>query len=497
MKWFEHGGYLETKLNPLFVKDFASEMSSLRIRTLFVVVPLVSVLLCLMTTTGDNTSPGSPSDLCGIIIFLSVFVLPSSMRGTMQAEREKGTLDLLNLTGLSAFRIVFGKWLAVTFGGLLVSFLFLPLLVYEHLQGKSDLLLSLWSVGLSMLIFSTVTSLIAFGSSSREEVSQNRMSGWFALILMILGFWMAQAIYSLFSGSGFSYAWKEDGFLPALIIVGVAANACFLELAASRIASESENHALRKRLLTVVSMLVLYPLAAISSQGIAILVLLAVTFLVLVNAIVAVCEDEQIFANMVKPFIAKGRLGRIAGRILYPGATSGVFFALLILPVSYALTLVSLLFSGIDITAISGRLLAIMAGLMGLVFLPTVVSAILPKRITKIKNALMQYVGIHAVMLVIILVSLIVVGEVYNYSSNSNELLIVTILHPITTIVYAIDKGSNSTAVVITSALQLGFYTLVPLFIASRRLAPIREVERRAELEQQRGKIESAENQLQ
>ncbi len=119
----------------------------------------------------------------------------------------------------------------------------------------------------------------------------------------------------------------------AIIVVMLAVVAMLaLNFGASRIAPPAENHAARKRLMGFVA-----PRAGrrarraamwdSHAQPVTILALVA-TVPILVGAL---CEEPAAILSIYEPFARRGWLGRMLGRVLYPGWPSGVVCAVLML----------------------------------------------------------------------------------------------------------------------------------------------------------------------
>jgi hypothetical protein len=95
----------------------------------------------------------------------------------------------------------------------------------------------------------------------------------------------------------------------------------------------------------------------------------------------ALCERPANFAPVLKPFVKRGRIGRLAGRLLYPGWHTGVFFGLLMSLAGAALLIVlfriveaefGMRRSGVRESVIAPAI-SIFAGIYGCMILPVVI----------------------------------------------------------------------------------------------------------------------------
>ena len=99
-----------------------------------------------------------------------------------------------------------------------------------------------------------------------------------------------------------------------------------LEFGASRIASAAENHAVRKRLVSLIVVTVVTMVAAFAVPAWHFLSLA----LALISVVDALVEPNNANRSVLLPFVRCGFIGRLAGRLFYPGWSSGVWFTLLI-----------------------------------------------------------------------------------------------------------------------------------------------------------------------
>ena len=148
-------------------------------------------------------------------------------------------------------------------------------------------------------------------------------------LAMVAGSFAAQFTGQLITFHAIPAEWLST---RSLVIAGfVCLYACWflLEIGASRIASAAENHAVRKRIASLIVVSIIGSLSVPAWRGL----FLA---LALLPAIDALAESNSSNRAVVGPFVRMGFLGRLAGRLLYPGWSSGVWFTLLLAAIAVA-----------------------------------------------------------------------------------------------------------------------------------------------------------------
>ncbi|HEY3289501.1 MAG TPA: ABC transporter permease subunit [Anaerolineae bacterium] len=156
-------------INPLLAHELRSLMRSPRAYTVLTmylsIVCGITVLLYIAASgsagNGINNSSSVGTALFYVIIgmqtMLVCFLTPSFTAGAINGERERGTYDLLKMTPISPFQIVFSKLTASVGFALLLVFTTLPLLSLALLLGGVEVLqlvAALSVIVLSALLFS-------------------------------------------------------------------------------------------------------------------------------------------------------------------------------------------------------------------------------------------------------------------------------------------------------------------------------------------------------
>jgi hypothetical protein len=250
-------------------------------------------------------------------------------------EAKANTFDLVQLTRLTAFRIITGKWLALVAQTLLLVTSVLPYAVLRYYFGGVDVLTDL-NVIASLLTLSAVLTAGAIAlSTALVAVRLIVLVAAIPLVTTGIGFFSIARAFGgprgmVVMGAGSGDSWWFI-IVAALVYVFV-----FLEFAASKIAPVVENHSARKRcgalLIGVICMLV----AALGDHDVlGMAVFFAVPLLAWI-VIDALTEVPSALPATYAPFGKRGLVGRVAGRVLYPGWGTGVIFTGLIIGMMFA-----------------------------------------------------------------------------------------------------------------------------------------------------------------
>ncbi|HEV7406690.1 MAG TPA: hypothetical protein VGO11_27315, partial [Chthoniobacteraceae bacterium] len=181
-----------------------------------------------------------------------IFVTPLRAFNSLAAERKANTLELIFMSGLSAWRIVFGKWVSLLFQALLFLLAVLPFAILRYFFGGVNLVEDLQSL-LAMVLSCAVASAVALAISG--------MPLWVRVMVgvgLVLSFTKSDGLdffdelwEYVRSGDPVSFhttaemSWWLTGFNSLL--------ACLLalEIAAATVAPPAENHAGRQRFLAL------------------------------------------------------------------------------------------------------------------------------------------------------------------------------------------------------------------------------------------------------
>ena len=320
-------------LSPILVKELRQGLKTRMFVTTFILIQVVMILITglqlLQVAHGGSGSGNGLSGFFAAFIWIPLLILMPARGLTAVSEEVKvNTLDLVQLTRLTAFRIVLGKWVALIAQTMLVVTAILPYAVLRYFFGEVDIIEDLTIIGVLMLASMVLTAGALALSSAHIAIR----------ILVVLGLFFAMSVLMstifdhspFFRGGSSGWMWW---MLPALAVLHVY---LLLEIAASRIAPISENHSGRKRLVILGMGGVGVLLAWFAEEHAAMtwcLCCLVATVWVILEAL---SERTQHVPSLYASFAERGLLGRLAGRVLYPGWASGLVFTLLLTGLAFA-----------------------------------------------------------------------------------------------------------------------------------------------------------------
>jgi ABC-type transport system involved in multi-copper enzyme maturation permease subunit len=324
------------KLSPMLVKELRQGM---RAKTFIAVFLSLQIFLAVMlfSASATSTSDHVGSVVSGIIFmfFATAVLLVQPLRGigALSSEVKGNTIDMMVLTRLSAWRIVFGKWVAIVSQSALLLSTIIPYLILRYFFGGMNLVAELT---LLIVMFLTSMALTAFtvGLSGCSSIIVRALLPIFGLPMLMWTIAVGFVFRGFRGSSGFMDVFALDSTNSRIgMAVYVAAitylGGLMLSLGTSLIAPAAENHALVRRLVALVAMLILVPLGYFEKIDKDLWYIL--TIVITIPAIViALTESAPLVATVCKPFVKRGRLGKAIGWLLYPTWASGILFSILI-----------------------------------------------------------------------------------------------------------------------------------------------------------------------
>ena len=229
------------RLSPMLVKELRQGMRTSLFAVAFILLQTFMVL-CFVANIAEPGSQDANGFFWFFIITTLMVVQPLRGFNALSSEYQLNTMDLIQLTKLSGWRITLGKWTALNAQTLLFITGVLPYLVMRYFFGNVDLILDL--VALLLLgLGSALASAITIGFSVFRNF----------LLRGILAVGSAIGLIGLFVGvkeeifrNGIDSA--EAATLVLLAICSLYGCFFFLAFGASRIAYQSENLSTVKRL---------------------------------------------------------------------------------------------------------------------------------------------------------------------------------------------------------------------------------------------------------
>lgn len=336
MPAFPHLNDFSDRISPMLVKELRQGMRAKAFVALFLSLQIFLAVM-LLSASAASTSDQVGSVISGIIFtfFAIAVLLVQPMRGTaaLSSEVKGNTIDMMVLTRLSAWRIVFGKWVAIVSQSALLLSTIIPYLILRYFFGGMNLV---GEIVLLFLIFLTSMALTAVtvGLSGCSSVIIRSLLPIFGLPIMMWSF-LVMTLMSGFRGSvgfmdAFSLATTESRIGVLFYILSIIyLGASLLSMGASLIAPAAENHALVRRIVAFVLLLGVF-VAGFHPAVEGWFVVLAASVIGVPAMIIALTDSAPYVSSITEKFARFGTIGRVAGCFLHPTWASGLLAGLAI-----------------------------------------------------------------------------------------------------------------------------------------------------------------------
>lgn len=314
-------------LSPILVKELRQGLRARVFEGSFILLQVLMVLTLIGALVAQADRRASPEDavvltglfwtMVGIPVLL---IMPIRGASALRGEIEGNTLELMFLTRLSSWRIVFGKWAALFAQTCLLICAVLPYIMLRYFLGAVELVLELRLV-IAMLAFSG----LLLGMTVALSAFRSRIMRGISYMTPFLLLWLGPVFYGVLFAmrtSGFARGPGLGWMLAALVFGCVVLLYCF-EVGAARIGPAAENHETRKRLLGLFVLGLGLGAVAFGADN----EVHYFTFaLILPVCLDALCRPWQKLPVLALPFQRRGRVGQVLGWLLLPGWPSGVFY---------------------------------------------------------------------------------------------------------------------------------------------------------------------------
>lgn len=316
-------------IGPILVKELRRGLKTRAFVLSFVGLQAIFVLTLVFNAILYSQKPAEfdPSGLHTVFWMLVgaqlVVITPLRALNEIAGERKAATLELIYMTSLTSWRIVFGKWVSLLFQNLLFLAAVLPYGILRYYFGSVNLLEDLSMLGW-MLLGSTVLSALAIAISGMPLPVRIGVIVIGVLLLPSLSMGVA---FGMRGGASFS---MEDVAWPVIVWNAAVVVALALDLAAQSIAPPAENHAGVQRMVSLAALLPV-PLMMLLRAGDDVIFSQLMFFAVL--SFFTVLHQTASFWSPIRPHLAPyaklGAPGFALAVLILPGAASAALYLLL------------------------------------------------------------------------------------------------------------------------------------------------------------------------
>lgn len=264
---------------------------------------------------------------------LLLLFMPLRAFSSLHAEQRNGTLEMLRMTGIGSFRLIYGKWAALFSQTLLLASTLLPYMIARYQFGGVEIAQELLALVLTLLLSAVFTAGILAFSSQRSLVLRIMLFLSLALLLFPAGF----AVFLIrdpdegsqtMSKLAAMEPWTLAALATYILVLFAYVAYVLLAMGASRIAPPSENHSTVKRLAALaVSLLLVVVTLVMDLNGFDRFLAwtwMPLIVLTLLSGMDVLTEDMPRYPTVVAALARRGERGRLLGRFLHPGWASGV-----------------------------------------------------------------------------------------------------------------------------------------------------------------------------
>ncbi len=325
-------------LSPMLVKELRQGLRTNLFTTSFILLQGFMVLTIFIGAASEGAASTAGGFFWTCLMVTLLIAMPIRGFNALSSEIQNNTLDLIQLTRLSAWRITFGKWASLMSQTTLLVISILPYLAMRYFFGGIDLIQEFLILFFTFFASALLTALTV-GFSPFPVLMRAFVVGATGVLafswVVGLSFSRTYGGTSFFSSGITSGNWWGVG---GFVLAGLYLIYFLLDFGASQIASQAENHATRKRLISLVFALAVILLLLVGVDG---KIVITLTTLVINLAwIDAITERPSIVPSVIRPF-ARSRIFPSLKYLLTPGWHTGILF----LAVSTCLLLVSFFLS--------------------------------------------------------------------------------------------------------------------------------------------------------
>jgi ABC-type transport system involved in multi-copper enzyme maturation permease subunit len=339
------------RVSPMLVKELRQGMRAKAFIALFLSLQIFLAVI-LLSAAAASTSDHVGSTISGIMFtFFAIAVLvvqPLRGTGALSSEVKGNTIDMMVLTRLSAWRIVFGKWVAIVSQSALLLSTIIPYLILRYFFGGMNLVSEIVLL-LLMFLTSMALTAVTVGLSGCASVIIRSLLPMFGipilLIMMLQGMFFMSMRGSSDIMDAFNLATPESRIGVAAYTFAIAyLGASMLSLGASLIAPAAENHALPRRIVAFF-LLLLAGAIGCHPEVEGWFVAMMVSIIGIPALITALTDSAPYVSTITDRFARFGPIGRALGWFLHPTWPSGILAGVLMGAVGLA-TIAIHLFGG-------------------------------------------------------------------------------------------------------------------------------------------------------
>jgi len=333
------------RLSPMLVKELRQGLKGYGFMLLFISMQAVLALYIFGAAFADSyDDTGHQISTVVFYLLCMVTLIAQPLRGmsAVSSEIKENTIELMVMTRLSAWRIVFGKWISIVSQSALIIIAVAPYLIVRYFFGGMQLFPEIM-VLVSIFILSASFTAITVGLSAMPSfIIRGIVSAAIAITVYLAcsNIFDTRSDYQdLLDICGFATMMDTAAYFSILFSV-IYLSWLALDFGASYIAPAAENRATPRRLIALAQILTIAGVFLLMPARMMDILPVIIGLLAIPICIISLTEPAFLVPNISAAFLSRGFLARKTRYLLYPGWQSGIWYALVL----FLITVGSVLF---------------------------------------------------------------------------------------------------------------------------------------------------------
>ena len=325
-------GDFSDRLSPMLVKELRQGLKGITFVVLFIAIQVILgffILGSAFSSSYDNTGQSISTVVFYLLCMVTLIAQPIRGISAISSEIKEDTIDLMVMTKLSAWRIVYGKWISIVSQSALLITAVTPYLIVRYFFGGMQLFPEIM-VLISIFLLSACFTAITVGLSA---ISSLILRGIISACLSLTVFSFCSAVFlnsrrsyqNLLDLCGMKTA-EEATIYFSILTAAIYLVWLALDFGASQIAPAAENRATPRRIVSLSLMALVSMCVYIAPTGSIDALPLFFTLIAIPVAIISLTESVFFIPSMSVSFLRRNPFSRFSRYILYPGWHSGLIF---------------------------------------------------------------------------------------------------------------------------------------------------------------------------
>lgn len=328
-------GDFSDRLSPMLVKELRQGLKGITFVVLFIAIQVILgffILGSAFSSSYDNTGQSISTIVFYLLCMVTLIAQPIRGISAISSEIKEDTIDLMVMTKLSAWRIVYGKWISIVSQSALLITAVTPYLIVRYFFGGMQLFPEIM-VLISIFLLSACFTGITVGISA---ISSLILRGIISAALAIIVFSFCNEIFDsrgdyqdLLNTCSMKTA-NDTALYFSLLIAAIYTGWLALDFGASHIAPAAENRATPRRIISIAFMTITSIFIYFNSTSIIEGLPFLLTLIAIPISIISLNESSFLIPSVSAGFLRRNFFAKFSRYTLYPGWHSGLILFLVL-----------------------------------------------------------------------------------------------------------------------------------------------------------------------